>query len=97
VGASATDEDDRPNVVKVARQRVETADGVRLGPESAVLIGDTENDAAAARHGAARIIAIATGSDTADDLAKAGAGTMFNDLTQTDDLLTAIYADQLRT
>jgi phosphoglycolate phosphatase-like HAD superfamily hydrolase len=61
-----------------------------------VLIGDTPNDVAAARDGGARIVAVATGSDSAEDLASAGADTIFEDLTQTDDLLTAIYGDQLR-
>jgi phosphoglycolate phosphatase-like HAD superfamily hydrolase len=96
VGAYGTDDDDRPNLVKVARQRAEAAYAVRLDPESTVLIGDTPNDVAAARDGGARIIAVATGSDTAKDLAQAGADTVFNDLTQTDDLLTAICGDQLR-
>jgi phosphoglycolate phosphatase-like HAD superfamily hydrolase len=96
VGAYGTDDDDRPNLVKVARQRVEAACGIRLDSESTVLIGDTPNDVAAARDGRARIIAVATGVDTAEDLAKAGADTVFKDLTQTDNLLTAIYGNQLQ-
>jgi phosphoglycolate phosphatase-like HAD superfamily hydrolase len=61
-----------------------------------VPIGDTPNDVAAARDGGARIIAEATGSDIAEDLAQAGADTVFNDLTQTDGLLTAIYRHPIR-
>jgi phosphoglycolate phosphatase len=51
---------------------------------------------AAAHHGGARIIAVATGSDSAADLASAGANTVLEDLAQTDDLLTAIYGGQHR-
>lgn len=54
------------------------------------------NDVTAARGGGARIIAVATGSDSTEDLADAGADTVFEDLAQTDDLLTAIYRAQPR-
>jgi phosphoglycolate phosphatase len=96
MGAYGTDDDDRPNLVKIARQRAEQAHGVRLDAATTVLIGDTPNDVAAARDGGARIIAIATGSDSAEELASAGADTVFKDLTQTDDLLTVICGDQFR-
>jgi len=96
VGAYGTDDDGRANLVKIARQRAEEAHGVRFDPSSTVLIGDTRNDVTAARDGGARIIAVATGSDSAEDLASAGAETVLEDLTQTDDLLTVIYGDQLR-
>ena len=76
VGAYGTDDDRRPNLVKVARQRAEAAYAVRLDPESTVLIGDTPNDVAAARDGGARIIDVATGSDIAEDLGQAGADTV---------------------
>ncbi len=61
-----------------------------------MLIGDTLNDVTAARDSGARIIAVATGSDSTEDLAAAGADTVFEDLTQTDDLLTAITRGQPR-
>jgi len=48
-----------------------------------VLICDTSADVAAARDGGARIIAIATGNSSADDLANAGAATVLADLTST--------------
>jgi hypothetical protein len=41
VGAYGTDDDDRASLVKIARQRAEAAHGVRFGPASTVLIGDT--------------------------------------------------------
>jgi len=96
VGAYGTDDDNRANLVKIARQRAEAVHDVRFDPTSTVLIGDTLNDVAAARDGGARIIAVATGSDSAEDLASAGADTVLEDLTRTDDLLAAIYGGQLR-
>jgi phosphoglycolate phosphatase len=96
VGAYGTDDDERANLVKIARQHVEAAHGVRFDAASTVLIGDTPNDVAAARDGGSRIIAVATGSDSAEDLANAGADTVFEYLTKTDDLLTVIFGDQRR-
>jgi phosphoglycolate phosphatase-like HAD superfamily hydrolase len=96
IGAYGSDDDTRANLVKIARHRATTARGVPFDAASTVLVGDTPNDVIAARDGGARIIAVATGSDSAADLGAAGAGTVLDDLTQTNDLLTAIYEDQRR-
>lgn len=96
VGAYGTDDDDRPNLVNIARQRAQAAHDVRYDAGSTVLIGDTINDVAAAHDGGARIIAVATGSDSTEDLANAGAETVLEDLTRTDDFLAAIYQGQHR-
>jgi phosphoglycolate phosphatase len=96
IGAYGTDDDTRANLVKVARRRATAAHGITFHSATTVLIGDTPNDVIAARDGGARIIAVATGSDSAEDLAAAGADTVLDDLTPIDDLLSAIYGDQLR-
>jgi phosphoglycolate phosphatase-like HAD superfamily hydrolase len=96
IGAYGTDDDTRANLVKIARQRAEQAHGVRLSPETTALIGDTPNDVIAAHDGGGRIIAVATGSDSADDLADAGAETVLDDLADTSELLAAIYGDRSR-
>jgi phosphoglycolate phosphatase len=93
-GAYGTDADIRADLVPIARHRAETAFRTRFDPTATVLIGDTTNDVQAARHSGARIIAVATGSDSAADLAAAGATTVLQDLTQTGTLLNAIYADK---
>jgi phosphoglycolate phosphatase len=61
-----------------------------LIPRARVLIGDTPNDVTAARDGGARIIAVATGNDSAAELADAGARSVLDDLTDTGELLSAI-------
>jgi phosphoglycolate phosphatase len=93
-GAYGTDDDTRANLVKIARQRAEASHGSRFDAKSTVLIGDTPNDVMAARNGGARIIAVATGSTSSDELADAGADTVLEDLSQTGQLLTAIYGAQ---
>jgi phosphoglycolate phosphatase-like HAD superfamily hydrolase len=93
-GAYGTDDETRANLVKIARQHAEAAHDSRFDAASTVLIGDTPNDVIAAREGGARIIAIASGSNSTAELANAGADKVFEDLTQTDELLSAIYGDQ---
>jgi phosphoglycolate phosphatase len=89
-GAYGTDDDTRANLVAIARQRAGKARGEHFDPADTVLIGDTPNDVQAAHEAGARVIAVATGNDTAVDLRDAGADTVFDDLTPTDDLLTVI-------
>jgi phosphoglycolate phosphatase len=91
IGAYGTDDDTRANLVAIARRRAEEAHGHHFGNGQTVLIGDTPNDVAAAHQSGARIIAVATGSDTADDLTAAGADTVLDDLTDTRAVLTAVY------
>lgn len=91
IGAYGTDADDRPGLVEVARHRAEKVHGQPFDAARTVMVGDTPNDVVAARQGGARIVAIATGSSSAGELAAAGADAVFEDLTCSDGLLTAIY------
>lgn len=91
IGAYGTDDDIRAHLVDIARQRATQRTGHRFGQETTVLIGDTPSDVIAARDGSARIIAVATGRDSADALAAAGADTVLADLTSTAAVLAAIY------
>jgi phosphoglycolate phosphatase len=94
IGAYGTDDEVRAHLVEIARQRATAACGVHFDRDSTVLIGDTPNDIKAARDGGARIIAVATGKDSEEDLAEAGADTVFADLTDIDALLAAIHGDR---
>jgi phosphoglycolate phosphatase len=91
IGAYGTDDDVRANLVGVARQRAEKASGQDYETARTVLIGDTINDVAAALDSGARIVAVATGNDTADELAAAGADMVLADLTDTSAVLSAIF------
>jgi phosphoglycolate phosphatase-like HAD superfamily hydrolase len=90
VGAYGTDSDTRPPLVGIARHRAEDTYGLAFGRDDSVIIGDTVNDVRAGQSGGARVIAVATGSTSIDDLAEAGAETVLPDLTDTDRLLAAI-------
>jgi len=89
--AYGTDSDERADLVDIARRRATERTGIPFGPQSTVLIGDTPTDVAAARDGPARIIAVATGDFSVDDLAEAGAATVLADLTSTTALIAALY------
>ncbi|MFE9326667.1 HAD family hydrolase [Nocardia sp. NPDC052278] len=55
-----------------------------------MLVGDTPNDLRAGLDGGAKIIAVASGSDSADVLANAGADLVLSSLADTAAFLTAI-------
>lgn len=93
IGAYGTDDEIRANLVTIARSRAASAHRTAIEPADTVLIGDTPNDVWAARASGARIIAVATGCDSASELAATGADTVLPDLTSTDDLLTAIITE----
>jgi phosphoglycolate phosphatase len=90
IGAYGTDDDNRANLVAIARHRASKAHAQEYAPGQTILIGDTANDVVAALASGARIIAVATGREPAADLAAAGADTVLADLTNTTALLAAI-------
>lgn len=92
-GAYGTDNDTRAELVGIAQHRAANYHGTTFDAATTVLIGDTPNDVVAARDGGARIIAVATGKDSTDDLAAKGASTVFGDLSDTAALLRAIQND----
>lgn len=76
--AYGDDHEDRTELVAVARQRAES---VGLGFDDTVLIGDTPRDVIAGLESGARVVAVATGRCSADDLRDAGATVVLRDLT----------------
>ena len=91
IGAYGTDDDTRAKLVDVARQRAEKTHGFSFDDGATILIGDTPNDVAAAQASGARIIAVATGKDSAAALAEAGAPTVLTDLTDTPAVFATVY------
>jgi phosphoglycolate phosphatase-like HAD superfamily hydrolase len=73
VGAYGTDNDIRANLVPVARRRAAEKYQTDFPSAATVLIGDTPSDVQAALDSGARIIAVASGKSTAEELRHAGA------------------------
>jgi len=68
-GAFGEDSDDRRDLPALAAARINGSLGLNLLPAQFIVIGDTPNDIACARHYGARVVAVATGrSHTAQDL-----------------------------
>ena len=69
-GAFGEDSHDRRDLPALARERICEHLRLELRPDQFVVVGDTPNDIACARHFGARAVAVATGrSYTAEDLA----------------------------
>lgn len=82
IGAYGSDEHEiRADLVTLAQQRAQAKHGVVFGPANTVLIGDTPRDIAAAHGGGARVIGVATGVFSADELREAEPDAVVEDLT----------------
>jgi phosphoglycolate phosphatase-like HAD superfamily hydrolase len=82
---------DRRDLPAVARERIGRHLNRDLGPEQLVVVGDTPNDIACARHFGARAVAVATGrSHTPEDLRRYDPDAVLPDLTDTDLLLRTL-------
>lgn len=80
IGAYGDDDRERAELVDIARKRAEKQLGTAISVEQVVLIGDTPADVEAAIAAGTRIIAIASGAYTVDDLRAAGAETTLANL-----------------
>ena len=84
---------DRRDLPAVARERISRHLGRDLNPEQLVVIGDTPNDIACARHFGARAVAVATGrSHTADELLRHSPDAVLPGLADTELLLRTLAA-----
>ncbi len=80
-GAFGDDSFDRRDLPVLAAQRINEHLGADLQPEQFIVIGDTPNDIACARHFGARVLAVATGRvHSAEDLAACEPDALLPDL-----------------
>ena len=92
VGAFGSDHADRAELPAIAQRRAKDALGVQAAGKDVVIVGDTPSDVVCGRGIAARAIGVATGSYSVPDLIAAGAYAAFADLSETDQVLAAIFA-----
>ncbi|QIS20085.1 HAD family hydrolase [Nocardia terpenica] len=90
VGGYGSDDNVRDNLVAVAQERATVKYGVEFEKSNTVLIGDTSRDVQAGRNGGAHVIAVATGSESAEELQAAGADMVLPDLRDTQAVVKAI-------
>jgi len=77
----------RAHLPPVAIANYRQAKGIDLDPQSVIIIGDTIHDVACAKDTGCRSLAVATGHDTSDTLARAGADLVVDDLRRTTELM----------
>ena len=89
-GAFADDAIERDDLIRIAHGRHETEHGRAIEPDRVVVIGDTPHDIRCARAGGARVVAVATGNYTLDQLQGHQPDALFADLADTEAVLRAL-------
>ncbi|GAC1513929.1 MAG: HAD hydrolase-like protein [Gemmatimonadaceae bacterium] len=93
VCAYGSDHAHRPSLSALAHQRARELVGPSVDADDLVVIGDTPADVECGVAVGARTIAVATGRYTVDELRAAGAGSVFDDLSDTDAVVRAVVGD----
>ena len=89
-GAFADDHHDRNQLGMVACKRGREHTGWDFEPSRVDVIGDTEHDVACGKAIGARTVAIASGSRSREALAQSSPDFLFNDLSQTDEVIATL-------
>jgi phosphoglycolate phosphatase len=89
-GGYGSDDEVRANLVAIAQERASTKYGARFDKGNTILIGDTLRDVQAGRNGGARVISVATGSDSVEALRAEGADIALPDLQDTRAVMKAV-------
>jgi phosphoglycolate phosphatase len=89
-GAYGDDNEDRDNLLPLALTRLREKTGLDATYRDCVVIGDTPRDVACARPYGAFSLAVATGPYSTEELRTAGADAVFQDLSETERVLSVV-------
>lgn len=92
VGGFGSDDIVQSKLIDAARRKVVAKYGRAFDRESTVLIGDTPMDVQAAHDGGAKVIAVASGAHSVDELAACGPDAVLPDLVDTHTFLGTLAA-----
>jgi len=84
VGGFGSDSPQRRDLPSTAVERASQFFSASFGPTNTVVVGDTPSDIDCARHYGARVIAVATGTYSIDELSNHAPDLLINDLTERD-------------
>ncbi|MGZ3142516.1 HAD hydrolase-like protein [Lentzea chajnantorensis] len=84
------DHAERAELVAIARERASRTIGTQFDEDDTLLIGDTPRDVAAGLAANVRVIAVASGRSTVDELTQAGAAAVLPDLSDSEGLYNLI-------
>ena len=89
-GAFGSDDEERNHLPAIAADRINGHLGQALSPESFVVVGDTPRDISCARHFGARVLAVASGQHTFDQLVPFSPDALLSDLSDTTSVLNLL-------
>ena len=92
IGCYGSDSEVRDELPAIALERARERWRRDVAPDDAMIVGDTPNDVACGRAGGMRILAVATGRYTAQDLETAGADYVLPDLSATQQIVELLTA-----
>jgi phosphoglycolate phosphatase-like HAD superfamily hydrolase len=87
-GGFGDDARTRPGLVPIALQRLQSALGVSIAAQDAIVVGDTPRDVDCALRNGCRCLAVATGGHSLAELQQTGAQRAVPDLSDPDVLLS---------
>ena len=90
IGGYGSDRETRSELVGVARRKAQAKHGVDVPVSETVVVGDTPLDVDAARDAGARVVAVATGPYTPEELEQAGPDALLSDMSDTGAVLDAL-------
>ena len=82
-GAFGSDAEERDHLPEIAAARLTEHLGIGLSPEQFVIVGDTPRDIKCARHFGARVLAVASGFHSLEQLAEHRPDALLADLSDT--------------
>ncbi len=82
-GAFGSDDEDRDHLPAIAAERISAHLGRALMPGQFIIVGDTPRDISCARHFGARVLAVASGQHTVDQLRHYSPDALLADLSDT--------------
>jgi phosphoglycolate phosphatase len=94
-GGFSSDDDNRNNLLPIALNKLYVKTGIRVLPHECLVIGDTPYDVTCAQPHGAKVIAVATGCYSFEDLSVTGAEWIFHDLGDTKQVLKKVFGTSL--
>jgi phosphoglycolate phosphatase-like HAD superfamily hydrolase len=82
-GAFGSDHEERDHLPAIAAERINAHLGQSLLPERFIIVGDTPRDISCARHFGARVVAVASGTHTVEQLEALSPDVVLPDLSDT--------------
>jgi phosphoglycolate phosphatase len=86
-GAYGSDHEDRNELPAIAARRFREQFGEPVPPWRMTIVGDTPRDIGCARHHGARVVAVATGHHSMEQLRPCGPDALLPDLSRTDEVV----------